>query len=365
MMKWNELQPWQKKKIIAWPLAYIMIAVIFIGFVTCHMSAEGSAAGREYEAALTNDTQSAALRDELATDAVSVTTGTYVETVKDISLKNCNFRIAFIVWFKWTGHDELDFTKDQFRIYNGVINKKETLADIVEEGVHYQEFRMDVTVSKSYNVARFPLGNQVLKFYVEPNTYTAGEVVLTADRENSGVNKNLNISGYELRRHEVAEHVIAYPNAMNHPEFSRPRVVSELVTVMEIGHSNWGLYLKCFIALLGTTVWIFIVLYVCANHMVNPLGTIPAALFGTIGNLMVGANLLPDVVQVGLVEYVNMYGAMIIFAGALSIININRIRERGEGGDFACFYGRTLFYVLLVLCVAGQILMPLSANMWG
>lgn len=364
-MKWRELKPWQKKKMIVWPSVYVLIAIIFIGFVICHMISEGSAAGEEYKLALANDGQSLALEQELSGEAVPVTTGTYVETIKEISLKNCNFRVSFIVWFKWAGEYELDFTGDQFRIYNGTINKKEVLADMVENGLHYQEFRIDATVSKSFNIARFPLGNQVLKFYVEPNEYTASEVILVPDRENSGVNQNLSISGYSLKRHDVGEHVIVYPNTMNHPEFTRPRTSSELVTVLEISHSNWGLYLKCFIALLGTTVWIFIVLYICANHMVNPLGTIPAALFGTIGNLMVGANLLPDVVQVGLVEYVNLYGTMIILAGALSIININRIREQEGGAEFARLYGRTLFFVLLVLCIAGQILMPVSANMWS
>lgn len=363
-MKWKQLEAWQKKKVAGWLTFYVIVATLFIGFVVVHMRAERNATADEYEAALANDENSAALEKKYSESAVKVSTGTYVESIKDISLKNCNYRVVFIIWFKWNDA-ELDFLKDQFRVYNGVINKKEVIKDYHENGVNYQEFRLDVTVSKSFNITRFPLGSQVLKFYVEPNGYTADEMVFVPDTENSGVNKNLSISGYELVRHDVAEHTIAYPNTMNNPRFDGPRVTSEIVTVMEVQRSDWGLYLKCFIALVGTTTWMFIVLYVSAFHKVNPLGTIPAALFGTIGNLMVGANLLPDVVQMGLVEFVNFYGTLIILAGALVIININRIREHHGNNKFAKYFGKVMFFTLLILCLAGQIIMPISANMWG
>lgn len=364
-MKWKELLPWQKKKLLHWFLFFTICATAFIGGVCIHMNLERSGTGIEYAAALANDADSEALKQQLSGQAAVVTAGTYVENVKEISLKNCNFRVSFLIWFKWEGHPELNFTGDEFRIYNAVINKKEVLHDYEKNGLHYQQMRMDATISKSFDIARFPLGSQVLKFYIEPNQYTVNEVVFVPDTANSGVNKNLHISGYELLRSDVAEHTIVYPNTMSNPKFEMPRTVSELVTVMEINRTDWGLYMKCFIALVGTTVWVFMVLYVCANHKVNPLGTIPAALFGTVGNLMVGANLLPDMVRIGLVEYVNLFGVMIVLAGALSIININRIREQKENSGFAKYYGRVMFYTLLVLCLAGQIIIPASAYMWG
>lgn len=363
--RWRELEPWQKKKISHWFLFFTITALVFIGAVCTHMNMEKSSVLIEYKNALENDEESIALKEKVSQNAVPVKVGTYVESIKAISFKECNFRTSFIVWFRWEGDAELDFQGDAFRIYNGLINKKELMQDYHKNGEHYQEFRMDVTVSKSFNIARFPLGSQILKFYIEPNTYMADEVVIVPDKENSGVNQNLSISGYSLVQNDVAEHIIVYPNDMNQPDLTEPRVSSELMTIMEVNRSDWGLYMKCFIALLGTTVWVFIVLYVCANHKVNPLGTIPSALFGTVGNLMIGANLLPDMVEVGLVEYVNIFGVMIVLFGALSIININRIREYKENTEFAKLYGRVMFYTLLVICLLGQTIIPISAYMWG
>lgn len=363
--KWITLESWQKKKISHWFLFFTVTSLVFISVVCIHMNREKSSVFLEYSKTLENESYSEELKEKVSTNAVPVRVGTYVENIKAISLKECNFRTTFLVWFRWDGDAELDFQGDAFRIYNGLIHKKELLKDYHRDGVHYQQFRMDVTVSKSFNIARFPLGSQILKFYIEPNTYMADEVVIVPDKENSGVNQNLNISGYSLVRNDIAEHIIVYPNDMNQPDLTVPRVSSELVTILEINRSDWGLYMKCFIALFGTTVWVFIVLYVCANHKVNPLGTIPSALFGTVGNLMVGANLLPDMVQVGLVEYVNIFGIMIVLFGALSIININRIREYKANTDFAKLYGRVMFYTLLIICLFGQIVIPLSAHIWG
>ncbi|MEA5004760.1 MAG: hypothetical protein VB081_14830, partial [Christensenella sp.] len=93
----------------------------------------------------------------------------------------------------------------------------------------------------------------------------------------------------------------------------------------------------------------------------DPLSMIPAALFGTVANIMVGANLLPDALQAGLLEYVNVWGIMMILMGAMAIININRIRKKYEDRDFSKHYGRVLFYTILILVLAGNLLMPICA----
>ena len=71
--------------------------------------------------------------------------------------------------------------------------------------------------------------------------------------------------------------------------------------------------------------------------------------------------MLPDVLQMGLLEFVNLWGVMTILSVAVVIININRIRNKYEDKEFASFYGRIMFYTILILVVAGHIALPLSA----
>ena len=63
----------------------------------------------------------------------------------------------------------------------------------------------------------------------------------------------------------------------------------------------------------------------------------------------------------GLLEFVNLWGVMTILSVAVVIININRIRNKYEDKEFASFYGRIMFYTILILVVAGHIALPLSA----
>ena len=91
---------------------------------------------------------------------------------------------------------------------------------------------------------------------------------------------------------------------------------------------------------------------------------IPAALFGTVANIMVGANLLPDALQAGLIEFVNIWGVMMILMCAIVIININRIRKKYEDREFSQYYGRILFYIILILTLLGNILLPVCAYLF-
>ena len=144
---------------------------------------------------------------------------------------------------------------------------------------------------------------------------------------------------------------------------SDDEITSEFMTQFEINRSGLGLYAKCFIALFGTSLWVFITMFLCTYHRVDPLSMIPAALFGTVSNIMVGANLLPDALEIGLLEYVNAWGIFTIIAGALTIININRIRNKHGDNQFAALFGRVMSFTLMFIVILGHILMPLSAYM--
>lgn len=101
----------------------------------------------------------------------------------------------------------------------------------------------------------------------------------------------------------------------------------------------------------------------------DPLGMVPAALFGTVTNIMVGTNLVPDALEVGLLEYVTIWGIMTILGNAISIININHVRNRKNDDEvgskeFAKVYGRILFYLMLIAAISGQIILPVCAYMF-
>ncbi|MEG1157993.1 MAG: hypothetical protein RSD64_01385, partial [Christensenellaceae bacterium] len=177
--------------------------------------------------------------------------------------------------------------------------------------INYQSALLDVTVSKNFWTNRFPLESHQLRMYLEAGP-TVQDVVFVADTQHSSMNPSLSISGYQLLRHEVGTFAMEYNNTFGNPTLKAAPINSEFVTAMEINRNSLGLYFKCFIALFGTTAWVLIMLYISTYHRVDPLLMVPPILVGTVANIMIGANLLPDALQFGLLEHVNIWGIMTI-----------------------------------------------------
>ncbi|MEG1848830.1 MAG: hypothetical protein RRX92_07660 [Lachnospiraceae bacterium] len=355
----HKLEPWQKRKLFSTFFIVVLGGLLYL-FLTCTSLYQDKVSERDYWAsALTPSPEEEALAQKKSVAATSVTAGTYIENMKELSLKTSSFRTEFLVWFRWEGQEELDMMEN-FHIYKGTVHSKEIMKEYHKDGVNYQLARIDATVSKNFWTNRFPLESHQLHIYLESD-YPVEEVMLIADKENSGLNRNLSINGYELVRHEIGTYLVTYDNARNDPEYSGKIINSELVVGMEINRNSWGLYAKCFIALMGTISWVMITLFINTFHTVDPLLMIPAALFGTVTNIMVGANLLPDTLTLGLLEYVNLYGIMTILTVALIIIQVNRIRNKWADKPFAKLYGQVMFYTILILTVLGNLALPLTA----
>ncbi len=363
-MKFKNMEPWQKKKLVSNFLIVLVIGVIFLSYTTTTLYQDKMGEEYYWNNALTVPSDIQSDVDKFSTNAVRVETGTYVTNLKEVNLKGSNFRVSFLLWFKWKGNDDLDM-KNNFRVYKGYMNKMEVIKDEKVGDMNYQQVRCDVTVTKEYWTVRFPLESHQLRVYVESN-YLVDEVLLIPDTEASGINPNLGIAGYEIDRHATGSYAIRYNTNFSDPKLPEDgnQVSSEHVTALQINRTDAGLYIKCIVALVGTLTWVLITLYICTYHYVDPLSMIPAALFGTVANVMVGANLLPDALQAGLVEYVNFWGVSMILMAAVVIININRIRKKFEDKDFSKTYGRVMFFTLLTYVLAGNILMPICAFMF-
>lgn len=339
-------------------LIFLVIAVGYLAFA-CGMMIYDKMNEPDLDLQMHPKSEAAAYADSHDSNAVKVTVGTYMENIKEISMKDSEYRISELVWFCWNGENDLDMANN-FRIYKGTINTKEIVKESHENGVNYQLVRIDVTISDSFKTRRYPLETHLLSNYVESN-YTVEKVVFTADKDGSGINGDLGISGFKVMSHNVSETYYKYGSTHGDPELTDGLEAAELCTLIYINRDGLGLYAKCFIALLGTLAWCLIALFINTNHRVDPLSMMPALLLGTVSNIMVGANLVPDSLQLGLLEFVNVWGIFIIIAASIVIINVNLIRNHHEDRAYAAHFGRVMFALILSAMIIGNIVLPLAA----
>lgn len=317
-----------------------------------------------WESALTTDPEVTKEVDNLTIyDPTIVTVGTYIITLKDMNLDDSDYEVMAKVWFKWEGDPELDMA-DNFTIYKGVINKMTVLEEMHEGNTNYQLVSIDTTIAKSFWTVRFPLESHQLRMYVQSN-YDISRVRFQND-EASFVNSNLDAAGFKVLRSATAAIIYKFDSSLGNPNAendSGSLFVSEQMTQIEINRDGSSLYLLCFIAMFGTTIWALIALFICTYHRVDPLMMIPAALFGMVSNIMVGANKVPSM-QHGLLLEMNIFGIATILVTAITIIIINRIRSKYEDRLFAMDFGRTMFITELIFVLAGNLVMPLSAYLF-
>jgi hypothetical protein len=339
----------------------IASGVIYLG-ITCSLLLQDKITTEDnWNRYMSETGDETAVTNAVNAGATPVAVGTYIENFKSISIKNCNFEVEGLIWFRWTGDDTLNPAAN-FRFYKGT-TKTTKLKDITaDNGEHYQLVRFDTVITRNFWNRRFPLETHQLNIYAESN-YPIERMVFTADAD-SGMNNNLSISGYNIIKYGTLVRSQQYDSKNGDPTLNQPVTTSEYLTAIMINRSSWGTYIKCFIALVGTITWVMITLFICTYHRVDPLTMIPAALFGTVTNLMVGANLLPDAMEVGLLEYVNFFGIAIILIGATGVINVNRIRNKYESRAFSSYYGSVYLVTLLTFTIIGNILLPVCAYVW-
>lgn len=348
-----------RKRLYCLFIVYVLIGVTFLSYAGITLYQDKIAEDTYWEDNLTTSEETQALLDRISKNAVVVKSGTYIENLDALDIKNSSFTMTLVAWFQWEGDDSLDMAYN-VHPYKGKITNTKLLVDEHNGNDNYQQARYTVNVSKNYWTKRFPLESHQLRIYLE-SSYTADEVIFEIDEENSGVNPSLSISGYELVRFDVGSYAIRANTTFGDPSIPNKAVYSEVVTAVEINRDGMGTYAKCIIALLGTSLWVLIVMFINTKHRIDPLSMIPAALFGTVSNIMVGANLLPDALQLGLLEYVNVLGIMTILGGAISIINVNRIRTKYQNYEYATQLGNTMFYTVLSIALIGHILLPICA----
>lgn len=358
-MKYSDLSKAQKKKLIVTMGMYLLIGIITLTAFCSVLLLEKEKSKQNWESYLSDSAEEQQIVEDLSKDAIVITAGSYVENIRELNIKASTFRVELKIWFTWEGDESLD-PASNFRVYKGIINKTEMISEHHEGNRHYQLLSLDTTVSKSYKTKRFPLESHQMRVYVESN-YPVQEAVFTPDHENSGINRNISLSGYEFLRNDIGVTSYIYDSNHGDPFLPDNAITSELVTAFEINRSGFGLYFRCFVALIGTMTWVLITMFLCTYHHVDPIGMVPAALFGTVSNIMVGANLLPDALELGLVEFVNLWGVMIIVSVAIAIINMNRIRSKGQDKEFAKYFGRRLFVIVLSFVLIGSTIMPICA----
>jgi hypothetical protein len=362
----SKLPEHEKFKIIRAALIFTIFCSLILGYFTLMLHNDLARNDTRWNAHLYTDQKIQPDLDVLSKNATKVLCGTYLEGIHDIDMAHGGFWANYLVWFRWEGNEITDMA-DHFRVYRGYVKQKDIVKNITQGNLHYQIVRMEVVVDSNFATKLFPLDSQQFFFYLEP-FYTGKKVVFVADTKESNVNPYLDIDGYKMVKHATTVFTHEYKYTRADPELENAtdkNIVTELATGIKVQRNGFGLFAKCFIALYGCIIWALMTLFINIYHHVDPLEMLPECLFGCVANIMVGASLLPDVLEMGLLEYVNIWGILLILSTTFVVINVNEIRRKESNPDGTCYhaaaFGRIMFYLITFFAIFGNFILPYSA----
>jgi hypothetical protein len=290
-----------------------------------------------------------------------VRVGVYVDRIPQFSIIDSSWTADFYVWFNWEGAD-LD-PGETFQIVNGDIAAKRQLEKTNVGNRYYALYRVTGTITKSFDVARFPRDDHMLTIGIEDTVNQSYQLRYVADEKGSDVSSRVTVPGYGVRSHQASVRPHSYKTSRGNPGLptSYKATYSQFVYGVWVSRPTWGLHFKMFVVLFGAVFIAFLGSFVSSSG--DRLSLVTGALFATLANMYTTAGLIPNTGVRTLADEINWLGAGFVFAAMVqAVIYEFALEKREELAGLARFYDRMSFLLMVVLYAVVNLLIPVLAS---
>lgn len=250
-----------------------------------------------------------------------VVVGTYVNRIQDIDFRDNRYAIDFYLWFRWKPEGRLADYKplESFEIINGKVESKSGVVEKKIGEVNYAAVRVNATMAEAWNLAKYPFDAHTMRIAVEDSNLTAGELVFVADRANSALGDELNMSGW--RALNFGTQIDSKKYRTNYGDVSLPSdtqsVYSRFVFFMDIQRESYGSAFKLLSTVLLATAVAFLAFMVKPSDLDARFGMGVGALFAAAASAFIAASAVPESGVMTLADTTHMIALLVIFATLL------------------------------------------------
>lgn len=252
---------------------------------------------------------------------VRVEVGTYVNQILALDLKGNQFSVDFYVWFRWKGDakafDTFDLANGRITSRTGVVKKD------LDGGVHYASARILGTITKFWDLRRYPLDDHQLTIEIEDNENEDNLLVYVPDKVNSSISPSVEVPGWLILGNSVS--VITHKYATNYGDTSVPtgnassysRFVSS-VQIVRPGHI--GRFFKVFFTLFVATIISWLVFWVRPKETGPRISLCVGSVFAAAAATFAINTMLPDTIATTMSDRVIVASFSVILAATLETI---------------------------------------------
>jgi len=293
---------------------------------------------------------------------VEVHVALIMNRVGDVALKESAWTADFNLALRWTG--EGVSPGETFRAANGEILRRDKVDSYEHDGERYEEYHVVARLTKIFDPANFPFGDDVLLVELEDAAQGPEALLYVADESSSG-----------LRTGKIMGHVkvlktltgVVYPRLETAPGGSDAThgsraTRSKFFFAILIAPTSLYVYVPMFLGLFASVAIAFIAFFIKPVHVDPRFGLPIGAFFAAVTNNISVASSLPPSDGLTLAQMVNAAGLITLFLilveSAVSLYIFDTLgRER-----LARFVDGVFFAALAIGFVGVNLLLPLAAR---
>lgn len=246
-----------------------------------------------------------------------VIVGSYINQITGLNLREKQVTVDFYVWFRWEGDDFNPL--DSFEVMNGTISSKEPTPLRKIQDQNYVSARVHAVLNQSWDVSRFPLDTQAIRIEIEDNDRTVEKLVYVADDQNTEINPDVDIPGYNVTKSSAG--IVEKAYRTNYGDISLPKAhesrFSRFVHEVQIGRPNTVYYFKTFSTIFISCLVAFLAFLVKPVDLDPRFGLGIGALFAVVASYFIVAGELPHSTGFTLSDKINMASMGLIFLSLL------------------------------------------------
>lgn len=366
LSEWKTLNAGRKKLIAAVSLTVIGMYAMAVSSAVVKLRNDRVAEQQLHQARMgTNSVESGLTPpDPLPSEGefVTVTIGTYVDSITNLSIRESTWSGEFYVWFSWKGPKDLD-PGGKLVLVNGSILNKQLLEDYHgDDGVNYQRYRIAARFQELFSTALIPVERPMLNINIEDGARDGSTIRYAADSA-ANISSRARTPGYTVAGMSTVVKPHTYRTSYGDPrkQADQRATFSQYVVGITLARTSLGVYFKIFLCLYAALA------LALANFYIKPVDVSPrfampsASYFGIVANYFVINSVLPPSNTFGLVDIVTTVGLGTVFLSVALSLAANYFYDRRGEPQTARALDGVMFYTVTLCSVVANIAIPASA----
>lgn len=246
-----------------------------------------------------------------------VKVGVWINSIEKVDVPSQTFTVDFYVWFKYGGE------KPDIEFMKGTPTTMTLIQQEERGGENYLEYRVKGVYVSSLNFRNFPFDEHLLTVELEDKHRGVSKLVFEPDEEESGLDPNLTVPGWEVKdfRLYVDQHV--YPDE-NYSKF---------IFGVTVYRSKTSAFFKYFFPILIITLISLLTFSISVKNFGQRVGICVTTLMSAVAYHLAALSGLPSLGyltlfdRIMLVVYTLFLYNLVVSVQAMRLVEAGRVKE--------------------------------------